>query len=79
MNRREAPLAPGGLFAGVAEAYLRKPRVQDFERLTEDIASFSGFYRNRVTHILLIFFLSSIGGMIGNFIALPLLASKVLG
>ena len=73
------PFVGIGLFAGVAEAYLRKPRVQDFERLTEDVASLSGFYRNRVTHILLIFFLSSIGGMIGNFIALPLLASKVIG
>ena len=73
------PFVGIGLFAGVAEAYLRKPRVQDFERLTEDVASLKGFYRNRVTHILLIFFLSSIGGMIGNFIALPLLASKVIG
>jgi pheromone shutdown protein TraB len=66
------------LFAGVAEAYLRKPRVQDFERLTEDVTSVKGFYGNRVTHILLVFFLSSIGGMIGNFIALPLLASGAI-
>ncbi|MCX7026570.1 MAG: TraB/GumN family protein [Spirochaetes bacterium] len=73
------PFVGIGLFAGIAEAYLRKPRVQDFERLTEDIASIKGFYRNRVTHILLIFFLSSIGGMIGNFIALPLLASGAIG
>jgi pheromone shutdown-related protein TraB len=73
------PFVGIGLFAGMAEAYLRKPRVQDFERLTEDVTSFKGFYRNRVTHILLIFFLSSLGGMIGNFIALPLLASKLIG
>lgn len=72
------PLVGIGLFAGVAEAYLRKPRVQDFERLTEDVTSVKGFYGNRVTHILLVFFLSSIGGMIGNFIALPLLASGAI-
>ncbi len=69
------PLVGVGLFAGLAEAFLRKPRVQDLEGLADDVASLGGFYRNRVTHILLVFFASSIGGMIGNFIALPLLAS----
>ena len=72
------PLVGIGLFAGVVEAYLRKPTVQDFERLSDDVTSLKGFYRNRVTHILLVFFLSSIGGMIGNFIALPLLASGAI-
>lgn len=73
------PLVGIGLFAGTAETYLRKPTVRDFERLTDDITSVKGFYRNRVTHILLVFFLSSIGGMIGNFIALPFLASGAIG
>lgn len=69
------PLVGVGLFAGLAEAFLRKPTVRDLESLTDDITSVKGFYRNRVTHILLVFFLSSLGGMIGNFIALPFLAS----
>lgn len=73
------PLVGIGLFAGIAEAYLRKPTVKDFESLAEDITSVKGFYRNRVTHILLVFFLSSLGGMIGNFIALPFLASGAIG
>jgi pheromone shutdown protein TraB len=73
------PFIGVGLFAGLAEAFLRKPRVSDFESLAEDVTSVKGFYRNRVTHILLIFFLSSIGGMIGNFIALPVLATRAIG
>ena len=73
------PFVGVGLFAGLAEAFLRKPRVSDFESLAEDVTSFRGFYRNRITHILLVFFISSIGGMIGNFIALPLLATKAIG
>lgn len=68
------PLVGIGLFAGVSEAYLRKPTVQDFERLSDDVMNIKGFYRNKVTHILLVFLLSSIGGMIGNFISLPFLA-----
>lgn len=72
------PFVGVGLFAGMAEAFLRKPTVRDFESLGEDVTSFKGFYRNRVTHILLVFFLSSFGGMIGNFIALPVLASGAI-
>ncbi len=62
-----------GMITGLLEAYFRKPRVEDFERLTEDITSLKGFFRNRVTHVLLVFFFSNIGGMVGNFIALPYL------
>ena len=68
-----------GLFTGVVEAFLRKPRVSDFERLQQDITSLKGFYTNRVTRILLVFFLSSIGGMIGNFIAIPWIGSLLGG
>jgi pheromone shutdown-related protein TraB len=72
------PFVGVGLFAGLAEAFLRKPRVSDLENLARDVSSLKGFYTNRVTKVLLIFFLSSIGGMIGNFIALPFLASGAL-
>ena len=72
------PFIGVGMFAGIVEAFVRKPRVADFENLAEDVTHFKGFYRNRVTRILLIFFLSSLGGMIGNFISLPFLASGAL-
>jgi pheromone shutdown-related protein TraB len=72
------PFVGVGLFAGLAEAFFRKPRVSDLENLATDVTSVKGFYTNRVTKILLIFFMSSIGGMIGNFIALPFLASGAL-
>ncbi|MDR0387944.1 MAG: TraB/GumN family protein [Treponema sp.] len=69
------PFIGVGLFSGVVEATMRKPRVADTQTLSEDIGSLKGIYRNRITKALLVFFLSSLGGAIGNFIALPLLAS----
>ncbi|PKL24035.1 MAG: TraB family protein [Spirochaetae bacterium HGW-Spirochaetae-3] len=72
------PLVAVGLFSGVVEAWLRKPQVSDFQTLATDVSSFRGFYRNKVTHILLVFFLSSLGGALGNFIALPFLAGGAL-
>jgi len=69
------PLVAVGLFSGVTEAWLRKPLVSDFQNLATDVTTVRGFYTNKVTHILLVFFMSSILGAIGNFIALPVLAS----
>lgn len=69
------PTVGVGLFTGVLESILRKPRVSDFEHLPEDIMSIRGFFRNRITHILLVFFFSSIGSVVGTFIGIPYLTS----
>jgi pheromone shutdown-related protein TraB len=73
------PFIGVGLFSGIVEASLRKPRVLDTQTISEDVGSLKGIYRNRITKALLVFFLSSIGGAIGNFIAIPLLASLLGG
>ena len=73
------PFGKIGLFTGVAEAFLRKPRVRDLEGLAEDVATFKGFYTNRVTHILIVFFLSTLGAAIGNIIAITWLAALLGG
>jgi pheromone shutdown-related protein TraB len=71
------PFIGVGLFAGITEASIRKPRVQDAQNLSDDVSSIKGIYRNRITKALLIFLLSSIGGMIGNFISIPSLAGTL--
>ncbi|MEH6987648.1 TraB/GumN family protein [Cytobacillus firmus] len=62
------PLLASGWFAGLAQAYVRRPSVHDFETLTEDVFTVKGFWRNKVTRILLIVVLSNIGSSIGTFI-----------
>ena len=68
-----------GFVSGILEAFLRKPRVRDFEHLHDDIASVRGFYRNRLTHVLVVFLLSSVGSAIGTFIGIPWLTSLLAG
>ncbi|MDR2134014.1 MAG: TraB/GumN family protein [Treponema sp.] len=68
------PFIGVGLFSGIVEAAMRKPRVSDTQTISEDVASLKGIYRNRITRALLVFFLSSLGGAIGNFISIPALA-----
>jgi pheromone shutdown-related protein TraB len=72
-----SPFIGVGLFSGVAQALLCRPRVNDAETLTESITNIKGIYKNRITHVLLVFFLSSLGGMIGNLISIPSLAGTL--
>ena len=70
------PVIGVGILTGILEGTLRKPRVRDFENLHEDIASFRGFYKNRFTHVLIVFMLSNIGSSVGTFIGgIPLFTS----
>ena len=63
------PFVGIGLLAGFVQAVVKKPKVSDIERLQDDVASVKGFYKNRILHVLLVFFLSSLGSSIGTFVA----------
>lgn len=59
------PAIAAGWFAGLAEAYLKKPQVKDFQKLSEGI-TIKDIYTNKVTHVLLIVILANLGSMIGT-------------
>lgn len=70
------PVIGVGIFTGILEAALRKPRVSDFENLPDDLLKVKGFFKNRFTHVFIVFFLSSVGSSIGTFIGgIPLFTS----
>ncbi len=71
------PVLGVGLFTGITQAWVKKPKIQDMETLYSDVSSVKGFYKNRILKVLLVFMLSSIGGVIGNFIAVPSLISSL--
>jgi len=71
------PMIAAGWVSGLVEAFSRKPKVKDFENLSEDILSIRGFRQNKVTKILLVVVLTNLGSAIGTFVAIPLML-KVL-
>lgn len=71
------PMIAAGWVSGLVEAFSREPRVIDFEKLPEDILSIKGFWRNKVTRILLVVVFTNFGSMVGTFVAIPLMM-KVL-
>ncbi|MBR3228451.1 MAG: TraB/GumN family protein [Erysipelotrichaceae bacterium] len=63
------PLLAAGWFAGLVEAIIRKPKVKDFEDIAIDTATVRGFWKNRVTRILLIVVFANIFSSIATFIS----------
>ncbi|MDY6971009.1 MAG: TraB/GumN family protein, partial [Thermodesulfobacteriota bacterium] len=67
------PMISAGWVAGLVEVFVGKPKVKDFERLPEDISSFKGFWKNKITRILLIVVFTNLGSSLGTFVAIPLM------
>jgi len=76
------PLRPPGLssgvFSGMVEAWLRKPRVADFQSLRKDLLHVSGWWRNRVARTLLVFMLTNLGTIAGEYLAGIRIFSRLL-
>jgi pheromone shutdown-related protein TraB len=62
------PAVAAGWVSGLTEAFLRKPTVEDCERLGEDCMALKGWYSNRITRVLLVVVLSNFGSMLGTWI-----------
>ncbi|MPW27270.1 TraB family protein [Alkalibaculum sp. M08DMB] len=63
------PLIAVGWFSGLVEAHFRKPKVEDFEKLSKDLYSFKGLWKNKVTRVLLVVVLANLGSVIGTAIS----------
>jgi len=63
------PGIPSGAISAMVEAWVRRPRVADFESLRDDIVHWSGWWTNRVARTLLNFFLVCLGTIVGEYAA----------
>lgn len=62
-----SPLIGAGMVAGLVEAYMKKPTVEDCETLSNDTIHFKGWYHNRITRTLLVMTLSTLGSAFGTY------------
>ncbi len=63
------PTIGAGMVAGLVEAYMRRPTVADCEGV-QQINSLADVYKNRVTRVLLVVVLASMGSALGAWIGL---------
>ena len=60
------PAVAAGWVAGLVEVLLRRPQVRDFEGLMTDVQEFKGFWRNKITRVLLVVVFANLGSTIGT-------------
>lgn len=68
------PVIGAGIVLGLLEAWLRKPTVADCEDLV-NVHTLKDFYKNPVTHILIVCVLTTIGSALGAWIGLAAIAT----
>ena len=62
------PILASGWFSGLVQAYMKRPTIGDFERLSEDVFTIKGFWKNKVTRVLLVLVLTNLFGSLGTII-----------
>lgn len=63
------PVLASGMVSASVELWLRKPTVRDFSALRSDLSGWRGWWRNKVSRILLNFFLTNLGTALGVYLA----------
>jgi pheromone shutdown protein TraB len=63
------PGIPASAFSAGVEAWLRHPRVADFDTLRDDVAHWTGWWKNRIARTLLNFMFVTLGTVIGEYVA----------
>jgi len=71
------PLLGAGMVVGLVEAWLRRPTVEDCERINEDVQSLKGIYRNPFTRVLLVAVAATLGSALGAWIGLSWVVALV--
>lgn len=73
------PALASGTLSALVEAWARKPTYADFMALRDDVQTFRGWWRNRVSRVLLNFFLTSLGTAIGVWTGGARMLGKLIG
>jgi pheromone shutdown-related protein TraB len=63
------PTIGAGFVTALVQAYFCAPTVADMESVADDVVNLRGWWHNRVTRVILVFFFSSLGSTIGTFVA----------
>ncbi|UCF68594.1 MAG: TraB/GumN family protein [Acidobacteriota bacterium] len=62
------PTIAAGMIVGLVEAWLRRPTVEDCQRIREDAQTVRGLFRNRFTRVLLVSVAASLGSALGAWV-----------
>ena len=62
------PVIGAGYVTAFIQVMARPPVVKEFERVADDMSSFTGWWKNRLLRVFLVFMLTSFGSAIGTYV-----------
>ncbi len=62
------PVIGAGYVTAFIQVMTRPPVVSEFERVADDMSSFTGWWRNKLLRVFLVFLLTSLGSAIGTYV-----------
>lgn len=71
------PTIGAGFVTGLVQAVIAGPTVRDLEHAGNDLATAKGWWSNRLTRVLLVFFFSSMGSALGTLVAFSWLKNLI--
>jgi len=74
-----SPLIGIGHVTALVQSWVRPPFVRELSSALEDLGTAKGLWGNRLLRVLLVFTLSTLGGMIGTWVGGARLLSSLLG
>jgi len=63
------PTVGAGMATALVQTMAASPKVGDFHSVADDLERWKGWWRNRLSRVLLVFLFSSIGSTVGTFVA----------
>lgn len=73
------PFFAAGWIAGLVQAWIRPPKVEDFESLPSALDSFRAFFFHPIVRVLLVVIAANVGSSLGTFAAIPWILSRFGG
>jgi pheromone shutdown-related protein TraB len=74
-----SPLIGIGHVTALVQSWVRPPLVRELSSALDDLGSASGFWRNRLLRVLLVFVLSTLGGVVGTWVGGARLVTSLFG
>ena len=71
------PMIGAGWVAGLVQAWIKRPTVDDFEDMSTAIESVKGFWQNAVTRTLLVVALANLGSVVGTYFSGIWIAKRI--
>ena len=74
-----SPLIGAGYVTAFIQVMQRPPVVREFETASTDMATFTGWWRNKLLRVILVFFLTTLGSALGTWIGGYRILSDLVG